>query len=537
MADYNQGLYKSWVPKPVQLLLIVVFTFFILSMNPVNAGNIGMMVGDLGIMQEYLVMANFATFIGMGASIPLILRAKLRFRSKEIMVFSLAVTALLSFVIGTTDSPELIIASSFLMGFFKMLMLMEFILPLMFILTPDGKRGKFYSVFYPFSIVTGNISGYYFAKIAYQTTWQYPHLLTAGLCLLMIMISVLFQHNQRFARKMPLFQIDWVSIVFFTGTFLFMSYFLSFGKTLNWFDARNIRISFWGSLISFVLLTLRQLQLKRSYISFGIFTKSNVQSGLIMLLFMGVFLGSSSLQNTFTVGILGYDMVTNASLNLMMIPGVILAGVVSYFWFKKEWPIKMFIFSGFAAFFLNSVIMYFMMVTELNYESWLLPMFLKGYGLSAIYIAVWFYILDKLEMEPMLQAIGLVLVFRSFVATAVFSSFFSWLQYQFQWESVNNLAVYLDGNLMSSQVALSGYKSIQFNAILAANKKIYGLICIASIGMMIYVIQHHFGKVRFSRLRWEDVRFTGVLRKRKTSEATILREREEEIEDAAGATF
>jgi hypothetical protein len=216
---------------------------------------------------------------------------------------------------------------------------------------------------------------------------------------------------------------------------------------------------------------------------------------------------------------------------------VILAGVVAYFWFKNEWPIKMFIFSGFAAFFLNSVIMYFMMVTELNYESWLLPMFLKGYGLSAIYIAVWFYILDKLEMEPMLQAIGLVLVFRSFVATAVFSSFFSWLQYQFQWESVNNLAVYLDGNLMSSQVALSGYKNIQLNAILAANKKIYGLICIASIGMMIYVIQHHFGKVRFSRLRWEEVRFNGVLRKRKTSEAKILRERAEEIKGAAGATF
>jgi hypothetical protein len=252
---------------------------------------------------------------------------------------------------------------------------------------------------------------------------------------------------------------------------------------------------------------------------------------------MGVFLGSSSLQNTFTVGILGYDIVTNASLNLMMIPGVILAGVIAYFWFKNEWPIKMFIFSGFAAFFLNSVMMYFMMVNEFNYEGWLLPMFFKGYGLSAIYIAVWFYILDKLELEPMLQAIGLVLVFRSFVATAVFSSFFSWLQYQFQWESVNNLAVYLDGNLMSSQVALSGYKNIQLNAILAANKKIYGLICIASIGMMIYVLQHHFGKLRFSRFRWTKARFNGALRERKTRKTKLLRETLEEIENAAGAPF
>jgi hypothetical protein len=55
--------------------------------------------------------------------------------------------------------------------------------------------------------------------------------------------------------------------------------------------------------------------------------------------------------------------------------------------------------------------------------------------------------------------------------------------------------------------------------------------------MMIYVIQHHFGKVRFSRLGWKQPKFTGVLRKKITGEEKILRETVEEIEDAAGATF
>lgn len=535
MSDYNKGLFKSWVPKPVQLLLILLFTTVIMSVNPVNTGNISMMVSDLGTMPEYLMMANFASFIGMATSMPLVLRVKMRFRTKEIMIFSLAVTALLSFVIGTTTVPEIIVAASFLMGFFKMFMMMEFILPLMFILSPDGKRGKFYAVFYPFSIIAGNISGYYLAKLAYHTTWQYPHLLTAGLCLILMMITVIFQHNQRFARKMPFSQIDWLSIVLFAATFMFMAFFLSFGKTLDWFEAPNIRIAFWGTVICFLLLTLRQLSLKRSYISFGIFTKSNVQSGLLMLLFTGVFLGAGTLQNTFTVGILGYDMITNASLNMMMVPGVLQAGVVAFYWFKNERPLKMFVFSGFAAFFLNSVMMYFMMVPELNYESWLLPMILKGYGLGTLFIAVWFYTLDRLEMEPMLQAIGLILVFRSFVATAVFSSFFSWLQYRFQWESVNNLAVYLDGNLRSTQSALAGYKNLQVNAILVANKKIYGLIAIAAVGMMIYVLQHHFGKLRFTRFRWTKARFTGSSRRRKNADKKILRERVEEIEDAAGS--
>ncbi|MBP0613406.1 MFS transporter [Chryseobacterium sp. cx-311] len=525
MSDYNKGLYKSWVPKPVQLILILIFTTLIMSINPVNTGNISLMVGDLGTLPDFMMMANFASFIGMATSMPLVLRVKMRFRTKEIMTVSLAVTAVLSFVIGTTHGSEIIVASSFLMGFFKMFMMMEFILPLMFILSPDGKRGKFYAVFYPFSIATGNIAGYYLAELAYHTTWQYVHLLTAGVCLLMILIVVIFQHNQRFARKMPFSQIDWLSMALFAGTFLFMSYLFSFGKTLNWFDSAGIRISFWGTLVSFTLLVLRQLMLKRSFVSFGIFSKTNVQSGLLMLLFTGVFLGTSSLQNTFTVGILGYDIVTNASLNVMMVPGVILAGVVAFFWFKHERPIKMFIFSGIAAFFLNTVMMYFMMVPELNYESWLLPMTLKGYGLSALFIAVWFYILDQLEMDEMLQAIGLVLVFRSFVATALFSSFFAWLQYQFQWQSVNHLAVYMDGNLMSPQLALSGYKNIQLNAVLVANKRIYGLIAIAAIAMMIYVLQHHFGKLRFTRFRWTRGRFSRALRSRKERTSKVANTR------------
>src|SRR5690606_30045436 len=183
---------------------------------------------DLGIVPDYLMMANFASFIGMATAMPLVLRVKMRFRTKEIMVTSLSVSALLSFVIGTTNVPEIIIASSFIMGFFKMFMMMEVILPLMFILSPDGKRGRFYAIFYPFSIVTGNVAGYYLSKLAYHTTWQYPHFLTAGVCLILLMTAVIFQHNQRFARKMPFSQIDWLSMTFFAATFLCMAYFLSF---------------------------------------------------------------------------------------------------------------------------------------------------------------------------------------------------------------------------------------------------------------------------------------------------------------------
>jgi MFS transporter, DHA2 family, multidrug resistance protein len=75
------------------------------------------------------------------------------------------------------------------------------------------------------------------------------------------------------------------------------------------------------------------------------------------------------------------------------------------------------------------------------------------------------------------------------------------IQYKFQWDRVNNLAVYLDGNLISLQNALGGYKNLQINAVLAANKKVFGLVSIAGLGIMIFVLQHHFEEQRFTSLR------------------------------------
>jgi hypothetical protein len=79
----------------------------------------------------------------------------------------------------------------------------------------------------------------------------------------------------------------------------------------------------------------------------------------------------------------------------------------------------MYIFSGFAAMVGYAIIMYFSMVLEFNYDNWYLPMFLKDME-CVPFISVWFYTLDKLEMDEMLAAIGLVLVWRTFLAVGIF---------------------------------------------------------------------------------------------------------------------
>lgn len=515
---YNRGLTKAWVPKLGILLLIIALLSTFLLVNPIYSGNMGQMVGSTGFISEYMVWASFASTIGMAVAIPLVMRFKMRFRSKELMVSSLLIMAVLSIAIATTKTPEVIVGASFLFGFVKMFGMMEVILPVMFMLSPTGDKGRFYSIFYPIAIISGQLGGVIAANVSLNLPWQSIHLYVSAILLLMAMICIIVMHNQRFSRKMPLYQIDWLSIVLFSTSMLSLAYVLAFGRQQDWFVSDSIQ---YGTLLSIVLtvwLILRQKQLKRPYMTFTFFKKSNVQIGMILLVGLGMFMGAGAIQSIYTNAILGYNAQVNASLNLMTMPGMVVAGFVAFHWTKHRLPIKMYIFSGFAAYVLHFVILYFMMIPGLSIDWFLLPQLLNGYGMCSLFIAVWLYGLNGIPQQEMLTSVGSVMVFRSFVATAFFSALFSWVQYKFQWQSVNNLAFYFDGITMSMDSSVGSFGQIQLSAILAANKKLLGYVIIAGLAFMTFVFFHQFGdfKYRIARYRmnkwaWEKRRYEGKI--------------------------
>lgn len=525
---YNKGLFSDWVPKPVQLLMIVLLLIVVMPIGGVYTGNISFMVSGTGAMQEYFLWANYATTIGMGACMPVVLRLKLRFKVRDKVVILLVILGLLSYVNATTQNPMVIVIVSLMIGFLKMIITIELFLPLMMML---GNRGVFYGVFYTFVLLLNQITAYYAVEISILYNYQQFFILAAVLCFVLAILCWVLMHDKYFALKVPLHYIDWFSILLFVSTFMFSAYVFSFGKQQDWFNSKNIINASIAAFVSFALMAIRQLTLKRPYISFGIFTKSNVLHGLFMLLWLGMFLGTTSLQNIYAVGVLGYDQLTNAKLNLMMIPGILLAGMAAVFWFKREIPLKMFIFSGFASMTGFVMIMYFSMVLEFNYENWYLPMFLKGFGMCSLFISIWFYALDKLELNEMLAAIGLVLVWRTFLAVGVFSALFSWFQYQFQITSLGDSAVYMDGMTISPQTVAANMKALQLNAIIAANKKIFGYVIIAGFGVMIYVITHHFGKKPK-----EYLRIIRILNGKSVIARRRVRERKKLKEDLKAAT-
>lgn len=499
---YKRGLYHDWVPKPVQLLMIFMSLFPLLVVSGVYVNNINDMVGGMGAMPEVFSLANYASFIGMATVMPLLLRTKQYFRSKEIVVGSLLLLCLLSWVCYSTDDPNLIVFASFFIGVFKMFGLIEFILPIYFIISPTMDRTRFYPIFYPISILGGQLFGYYFSLLAYNQNWQYVYLFIVIYMLVCALLAVILMHNSRGSKKVPLYQFSWLSMIWFAVIMMVLNYILVYTKFHGWFQAPVIR---WG-LAAFLLMSVGfiiiQKTLKRPFLSMNAFKRKNVYSSLIMIALMGIYLGSSSLQSTFMIGVLQYSFQLTAFINLAMVPGIIIGGILSFVWFKNDWNLKGLVLIGFGSYLLAQLIIYFLFVPEVQIGYFIFPTILKGLGLCVLYISLASYCTENLSMADQIPAISVLVLFRSFLGPALFGSILSWVMYKLQIQNVTNIATQMDATDSFALIRGGGmglYGTVQIQSILLAVKKLFGFTIVAGIIVMIYVGLHRFNPIHHRR--------------------------------------
>ena len=496
---YNKSPFADWVPKPLMLLFILFILFPIMSISGVYTTAATDISGGLAMYNEFISLANNATTIGMGLSMLIVLRVKMRFRSKEIITTSTIILATLSIVIATTDNPFVLVACSLLIGFFKMFPLIEMILPMMFILSPTGDKGRFYAIFYPLSIIAGQISSYYFASFVFDSGYQSPYYIMAIIMLIISVISLIFQHNQRFCFKLPLYQIDWLSMFILLISTMGFNIGLTFMKQQAWFVSPLVVWSLCIGIVAFIALVIRQKYVKRPFFNFASFYKMpNVGHSMILLLFLGIYLASSSIFSQYTVGVLEYNNLINAKINLWMIPGIVIAGVLAFVGFKKAWNVKYYIAAGFIAFFFHTLSLYFLMQMQMDINYLNYSMILKGMGMGLLFIGIWYYASLDLPMDKLFGIMCILLIARGFITTAIGGAIIGWTTYQGQWQSLNDISMYLD--MGSLQNGMSMFKALNLNALMASGKIVLGSLLWLIIPILIFVFSHHYGRFNYRRI-------------------------------------
>jgi DHA2 family multidrug resistance protein len=508
---YNKGLYHPWVPKVVQVFLIFLTLILILPAGGIYTGNISVMYPDLGAMSEHLSFANNATTIGMTLAIPLISNVIKHFRFKEIVVGSLSVVAVLSLVISQTENPYQIMVLSLVMGFIKYFALIVFILPVMKMVSPKMERAKFYIFFYPFSICLGQLATYASAQIAYYYNWRYVYMCTAISLLFCILLAIVFMHNKRGGKQVKMSNIDIISPILLGSCLLLVNYVLTFAKQQDWLNSGSIQMAIAAFIVALALFIYRQSVIPKQYLGLRYFKTRNVLTSILVVVMMGMYLGTGMLQTAFT-NILGYDNPTNNLLNIAMLPGIILGGMLCSHARKRNWEIKIIIFIAFASFQMSAVLMYFLISPVIQIEYLIIPVFLKGIGMCILFISVSLYIVDKIGAMDMMPIIAIFMAFRTFLGTSIFTAIFAWALYKLQLQQVSNLATGIDSMNLFSLLRgdpLQVYGSVSVQATLMAIKQIFGYVALAGIIVLAFVMLHRFDPLHARKLILSRKRFRG----------------------------
>ncbi len=534
---YNKGLFANWVPKPLQLLLIVFFLLPILIISGIYTGNLSYMSSAIGTYNEWLVFANYAGIVGMGVSMPIVFRFKLAFHTKYLMLRTFLILALLSFMIGTTDNNWVIVACSFLIGFFKMFAMMEVILPMMYIISPDGKRPKFYAIFYPLAIVIPQIGGYIFTKVGFFTFWQNVNFIMAMLMLICAVLATIFMHHQRFDRKVPLYYIDWMGMFIYTIVFMAMAFFLAFAKQQNYFHSRYIILVTGIIIVGIAIYQIHQRLERRPFVDFRALKKYNIIHGIMMLFMLGFLLAGTSLQSRITRGVLGFSTILDNSLNLWMIPGVILASIFSLKWLTQEKSIKTYIIIGFVAFMFYYILMYFLVSPNLSYNGLIFPNILRGFAMSILFIGIWLYALSSLSIDVMLSVAAILIITRTMLGPGVWSVILNYIDGFYQVESLNNIAGKMDASAYTKRAAMQLYRNIKIDTLIIATQRLYGFMILMANVILVYITFLNFeglGKRKLISFRNRFRRKNNKNDDEELSEAEVIEEQKTEVEGASG---
>jgi len=488
-------LFHKWVPLYLRLPVLFLLFFAVLSANGVYVGNSNETANDLGVYPESFSEAYNAIYIGMGLGLIFHIRLKVRFTSKQLLLFGLSMQLLMNIVCATTSNTPFFIASCLILGFAKISALVEVYVIWLFIWSKKFDTTKVYPFVYFTALWGINFVNWFLSMLAYNYNWRYAYIAIIILLLLCLLCAITLIENHPLKKKIPLYQVDLLGLSLLAISMVLLNYAVVNGRVEDWLSSKAIILALFLSLISLLLFIKRQLALKRPLLDLTLFKTATFREGLFYVFILGIFL-PGNFQAVFAGGILKYNAPTNMELSLYLLPGILIGCGLCYFWYYYKLDASILIIGGFSAFVIYHIIMYYSFSVTFTKNDFILPTTFKGFGITLMYIAAGLLTTKNLSLDKVVSASGVMILVRSFIGSGFFTGLYSYLLYTQRIRHADYLATGIDSNSLFVRAAgKTLYQNIQEQAILTASKEITGMIIIAGIFLLVCLLIRYFIKL------------------------------------------
>ena len=344
--------FYNWVPKPIGIIILFMFFLPILTVGGTYSASGTEMMSGLGIISEHIQFANFATSIGMAAFCPFLYRLVCIRREKMMCIVGFSLMYIFSYICAKTDSIFLLALCSLFMGFLRMVLMMGNLFTLIKYagnveatekITPgnepttgegwdklDIERSAAQPAIYLFFMVLGQLGTSLTAWLTYEYEWQYVYYFMMGLLLLCILITFVTMPYHKYAtRRFPINLKQFGNASIFCITLTCITYVLTYGKVLDWYDDPTIQWATVGAVVAGILFVYIEVTQRNPYYQFDVLKLRTIRFGFLFYFLLMVLNSSSMFVNVFTGIGMKLDNYQNATLGNWSMLGDFMGGIAT----------------------------------------------------------------------------------------------------------------------------------------------------------------------------------------------------------------
>lgn len=519
MADWHapQGPFDipdvpNFIPRRMKPWIFIFFVLIIQFSGGVYLAAASDMVGSSGLMQEDILMAGYASLIGLAVNFAVMFRIKFRFSNRTQLLACCMVLIAANFICANTDSVPLLVATCFVAGWFRMQATLACNSTIQLWLTPTRDMAVFFCYVYLVVDSVIQLSGIATIYTSFFSQWEYMQWIMMGLLGLMMILVLILVRPVRGPMFIPLNGIDWIGGFLWAGFMMAFTFICVYGNYLDWWDAPEM----WQAAIvgtACLLINLwRASFLKNPYITFRAMTNRNViRATGIYLVFFTLLATEHVFEHSYAAAILGFDETNLIDLNWYVFAGIVTGCGFTYITFAlQKWRYKTLTAIAFFLAIIYLGYFYFMIDYGVEKEMLFFPLFCRG--AAAVIISIIFLtsvVQSGLPFEVFPQALT-INGFTGAVMGATFGPALigELLRYTIAKNASILATPFTDANPASLHIPLGELMGIVGQqALVVSMKEIYGLLLILGIGSFIIILLS-FSSVRPWAIfpKWRSIR-------------------------------
>lgn len=381
----------DFIPRRLKPYLLIFFVLIIQFSGGVYLAAVSDMVGSTALRREDVLMAGYASLIGMAIDFAVMFRVNFRFSMRTQLIVAGAVMIAANAICAFTTSVPLLVGTCLVAGWFRMQATLACNSTIRLWISPEDNKAIFFC--YVYIIVDGviQLSGIATVYTAFLSCWEYMHWIMIGSLAIMISLVAVLMKPVRKPMFIPLLGIDWIGALLWAGFGLCFTYVCVYGDFHDWWEASEIR---WATILGIACVGLnlwRATFLHHPYVSFNALKcKAVWRATCVYLVFFTLLSTEHVFEHGYAASILGFDETNITDTNWYVLAGIVFGCVLTYLTFGlRNWRYMTMAAIAFALAAVYLAYFYFRIDYGIEKEELFIPLFFRGAAsiiISAVFL-------------------------------------------------------------------------------------------------------------------------------------------------------